>query len=164
MAKPKQQGAVANRPLYSRISYLYQAAAYLSSTASNETSKTPELAHDDGSTSQPELPASMAKPLEHKVKQSMSRHLLSDMRATSLKSQIRLSPAMKQTICKYCDTLLIDGETSTSVIENTSKGSKKPWADVLVMSCKTCGGLKRFPVNATRPKRRPAREQANAAV
>lgn len=164
MAKPKQQGAVANRPLYSRISYLYQAAAYLSSTASNETSKTPESAHDDGLPTQAGLPASMANPLEQKAKQSMSRHLLSDMRATSLKSQIRLSPAMKQTICKYCDTLLIDGETSTSVIENTSKGSKKPWADVLVMTCKTCGGLKRFPVNATRPKRRPAREQAKAAV
>ncbi|RYP05947.1 hypothetical protein DL765_009671 [Monosporascus sp. GIB2] len=65
---------------------------------------------------------------------------------------------MKHTICKYCDTLLVEGDTSTSFVENQSKGGKKPWADVLVVKCNTCGGLKRFPVQAPRQKRRPIRE------
>ncbi|RYP86163.1 hypothetical protein DL769_000775 [Monosporascus sp. CRB-8-3] len=65
---------------------------------------------------------------------------------------------MKHTICKYCDTLLVEGHTSTSFVENQSKGGKKPWADVLVVKCNTCGGLKRFPVQAPRQKRRPIRE------
>lgn len=161
MAKSKQQGNVANRPLYSRISYLYQAAAYLSrTTANNGSLATSERAHHDESLLTQAGPAAAEKiPLERQVKQSMARHLLTDMRSTSLKTQIRLSPAMKRTICKYCDTLLIDGETSTSVIENTSKGAQKPWADVLVITCKTCGGLKRFPVNAPRQKRRPVRQE-----
>ncbi|ETS78493.1 hypothetical protein PFICI_10555 [Pestalotiopsis fici W106-1] len=160
MAKPKQQGNVANRPLYSRISYLYQAAAYLSTTATNESSETSDLTPHVDVLPQAELAAASEKrPLEQQVKQSVARHLLTDMRSTSLKTQIRLSPAIKRTICKYCDTLLIDGQTCTSVIENTSKGSKKPWADVLVITCNICGGLKRFPVNAARQKRRPVRQE-----
>lgn len=64
---------------------------------------------------------------------------------------------MKHSICKYCDSLLIEGETSSSVVENKSKGGQKPWADVLVVKCHTCEGVKRFPAQAPRQKRRPMR-------
>jgi ribonuclease P protein subunit RPR2 len=152
MAKPKQPGSVPNRPLYSRISYLYQAASYLSGVNENELQPAAESAGN--------VSAAKGKSLEHKTKQAMSRRLLTDMRATSLKTQIRLSPAMKRTICKYCDTLLIEGETCTSTVENKSRGGRKTWADVWVTTCKTCGGLKRSPVDAPRQKRRPARIRA----
>ncbi|KAI0019889.1 hypothetical protein F4780DRAFT_780013 [Xylariomycetidae sp. FL0641] len=49
--------------------------------------------------------------------------------------------------------------TSSSVVENKSKGGKKPWADVLVITCHTCQGVKRYPVQAARQKRRPVREK-----
>ncbi|KAK8040530.1 Rpr2-domain-containing protein [Apiospora marii] len=79
------------------------------------------------------------------------------MRTTSEKAVIRLSPALKHTVCKYCDSLLIEGETCVSVVENASKGGKKPWADVLVIRCKACKGVKRFPVGASRQKKQKLR-------
>ncbi|KAI0458426.1 RNAse P Rpr2/Rpp21/SNM1 subunit domain-containing protein [Xylaria acuta] len=146
MAKTKTTGSVPNKHLYSRLSYLHQAAAFLGSQAGNT--------HDSKS----EPPAADQSRLK------LARHLLTDLRATSLKSQIRLSPAMKRTICKFCDTLLIEGETSTSVVENKSKHGRKPWADVLVVKCNACHGVKRFPVRAPRQKCRPQREQVSEDV
>jgi ribonuclease P protein subunit RPR2 len=64
---------------------------------------------------------------------------------------------MKHSICKNCDTMLIDGSTCTNEVENKSKGGKKRWADVLVRKCNTCGLEKRFPIGAERQKRRPHR-------
>ncbi|RYP89521.1 hypothetical protein DL770_004340 [Monosporascus sp. CRB-9-2] len=155
-AKHKAAGSVPNRPIYSRISYLYQAAAYLSSARQSEgqiPDGTPQSSENETAAGQHAQSSSV-----NTTKQAMSRRLLTDLRASSLKAQIRLSPAMKHTICKYCDTLLVEGDTSTSFVENQSKGGKKPWADVLLVKCNTCGGLKRFPVQAPRQKRRPIRE------
>ncbi|KAI2639385.1 Rpr2-domain-containing protein [Xylaria nigripes] len=153
MAKPKGQGSVPNKHLYSRLSYLHQAAAFLGSQTG--ISEAPET-----------IPSALGfqtdggdRHVADQFNLKLARHLLTELRATSLKSQIRLSPRIKHTICKFCDTLLIEGETSTSLIENKSKGARKPWADVLVVKCNTCGGSKRFPVQAPRQKRRPQRER-----
>ncbi|KAI0487323.1 RNAse P Rpr2/Rpp21/SNM1 subunit domain-containing protein [Xylaria cf. heliscus] len=141
MAKTKTTTSVPNKHLYSRLSYLHQAAAFLGSqVGSTHDSKSESAATDQ-------------------LRLNLARNLLTDLRATSLKSQIRLSPAIKHTICKFCDALLIEGETSTSVVENKSKHGKKPWADVLVVKCNACHGVRRFPVQAPRQKRRPQREQ-----
>jgi ribonuclease P protein subunit RPR2 len=142
MAKSKANGSVPNRHLYSRLSYLHQAATFLGSQV--------------GSTEDPKSEHGLAA---DQSRLKLARHLLTDLRATSLKSQIRVSPGIKHTICKFCDALLIEDERSTSVVENKSKGGKKPWADVLVVKCNTCGGARRFPVQAPRQKRRPQREQ-----
>ncbi|OTB05038.1 hypothetical protein M426DRAFT_11129 [Hypoxylon sp. CI-4A] len=151
MAKQKGPGSVPNRPIYSRISYLYQAAAYMASHSDTDVSiRDLKYAEEDT--------AAQNDPARH-AKQALSRRFITDLRSTSLKSQIRLSPAMKHTICKFCDSLLIEGDTSSSAVENKSKAGKKPWADVLVVKCHTCGGVKRFPVQAPRQKRRPIREK-----
>ncbi|KAI0384432.1 Rpr2-domain-containing protein [Hypomontagnella monticulosa] len=157
MGKPKGPGSIPNRPIYSRISYLYQAAAYLANqpelkgpSPDTQISK----ATEEGNTSQ-----HVQTSHSDDARYALSRRFITDLRSASLKSQIRLSPAMKQTICKFCDSLLIEGETSSSTVENPSKGGKKPWADVLVITCHTCGGMKRFPVQASRQKRRPIREK-----
>ncbi|KAI1278912.1 RNAse P Rpr2/Rpp21/SNM1 subunit domain-containing protein [Xylaria sp. FL0933] len=160
MAKIKTIGSIPNRHLYSRLSYLHQAAAYLGSQVGNTlVSKTDCAASsnlEDG-----RVPTNAQRcPADVQLRLNYARHLLTDLRATSLKSQIRLSPAIKHTMCKFCDTLLIEGETSTSIVENKSRGGKKPWADVLVVTCNTCGRAKRFPVQSPRQKRRPNREQA----
>lgn len=87
----------------------------------------------------------------------MSRGLLADMRAVSLKVLIRQRPELKRSVCRYCDTLLLAEGTSGGgscdvVVENASRGGRKPWADVLVVRCRTCGGAKRFPVGEPRTK------------
>lgn len=86
-----------------------------------------------------------------------SRHLISQLRSVSLKGQIRLSQAMKHSICKRCDSLLVPGSTSSTRVENKSRGGKKPWADVLIVTCHSCSAVKRFPVGGKRQRRRPLR-------
>ncbi|KAI1811081.1 Rpr2-domain-containing protein [Poronia punctata] len=140
----KASTSVPNKHLFSRLSYLHQAATSLGV----QVEKSGKDTDTDTDTDTTRL--------------NLARHLLTTFRATSLKSQIRVSPAIKHTICKFCDSLLIEGKTSTSVVENRSKGGRKPWADVLVVRCDTCGGVRRFPVGAERQKRRPLREQTVA--
>lgn len=172
--------------LHSRISYLYQAATYLaeaykkdsakqkddskSSAAEDakinenndssgrkqvdtETEETVNMKMDEDDRSQPtktEKP-SISEGLEP------SRRLLSHLRVVSLKSQIRLTPTVKHSICKNCDSLLIPGRTSTSRFENRSRGGRKAWADVLVVTCISCGLAKRYPIGAKRQSRRTER-------
>ncbi|OIW31008.1 Rpr2-domain-containing protein [Coniochaeta ligniaria NRRL 30616] len=138
MAKGKPVATVQNRPMYSRISFLQQAATYLTQAS--------EKSHD-------EMRSGQAKP----ISTGAARRLVTDLRSVSLKTRIRLSPAVKQTMCKYCDALLIEGETCTTVIENKSKGGKKPWADILVRKCHACGNAKRHPLNSARQKRKSLR-------
>lgn len=159
MAKAKGAPGVQNRHIYARASYLYQAASYL---ASQSESKSTQPAPAKKASSQPAKPGDKQKAVSN-----ASRQLLSDMRSVSLKVQIRHSPELKRTICRYCDTLQVEGQTCSSSVENNSKGGKKPWADVLVLQCLACGNSKRFPVNAARQLRkslRAAKPQAKQAV
>jgi ribonuclease P protein subunit RPR2 len=130
-AKGTKGAGIPHKHLHARASYLHQASSYLSlasrSTTGNE--KVPD----------------------HPGRDSVqSRHLLTQLRAVSLKSQIRLAPEMKHTVCKRCSSLLIAGKTSIERIENESRGGLKPWADVLIIKCDFCGTTKRFPVGARR--------------
>ncbi|KUI74475.1 Ribonuclease P protein subunit rpr2 [Cytospora mali] len=164
MAKKKAPG-VQNKPMYSRISFLYQAAAYLAAEAGKpglgSTQTTPLAAtcsdvhmEYDGHKDDTNHDGNAA---QTQATQALSRSLLNDLRSVTLKNQIRITPDIKRTICKYCDTLLVEGQTCTSTVENKSKGGRKPWADVLTIKCHACGRQKRFPVNASRQKRRPLR-------
>lgn len=181
MAK-KKPGQVPNRHIYTRISFLYQAAVY-SAQISNQDSSTTSGHHSRaaiadagaGADADADTDTNMEREGDRKqdqassfqdskhatIDQNVSRKFLTDMRAITQKSVIRAGPHIKRSICKYCDTLLIDGQTSSSVVENNSKGAKKPWADVLVIKCHTCGRQKRFPVNAPSHKRRQLREPKN---
>jgi ribonuclease P protein subunit RPR2 len=123
----KGQPSAPNKHLYSRLSYLYQAASYLAvASASSDPSTAKEP------TKEPSTAA--------------SRSLLRQMRSISRKGQIRLSRDIKRTVCKSCDSLLIPGRSATVEVENTSVEASKPWADVFVIKCSTCGYTKRFPV------------------
>ena len=186
MKVQKGAAAVPQKHLHSRISYLYQAATYLTNAydsglkirdsepvyeglaaaaiQENSLLGTTEIA---GQEKRRVIPTqtkrddcrpegNALKPLLFKAL-GPSCHLLSQLRAVSLKSQIRLAPAMKHSICKRCNTLLISGSTSTSHVENKSRSGKKAWADVLVVTCDSCGFLKRYPVGAKRQRRRTER-------
>lgn len=154
-----QKGSVPNKSLHSRVSYLYQAASYLAAQQQEQhsTTVTPSTAENAHTSNQE---SGMTPEMSY---QPLSRRLVSDLRSVSLKVQIRMSPAMKLSICKNCDTLLVDGSTCTTQVENKSKGGKKPWADVLVKKCNTCEKEKRFPLGAERQKRRPQRSSESQA-
>lgn len=155
MAKDKAgkgEKSIPNKHLHARTSFLYQAATYLSLQTS----------------AQPPPEASKAQSIttvntghNGPPQSALALQLASHLRAVSLKAQIRLSPDMKRSICKKCNTVLIPGRTSTSLIENKSRGGRKPWADVLVIQCNFCGGQKRFPVGSTRQLPKSKRSSPN---
>ena len=172
--------------LHSRISYLYQAAVYLSGTtdkmhicsASSDkeeqtgnnrvaTATMSEAASDQNLCLLSANEETSVVLEEHHVLEAgnsaLSRQLLAHLRSVSLKAQIRLSPTMKHSICKRCDLLLVPGSSATVSIENKSRGGRKPWADVLVMTCTACGTAKRFPIGAKRQLRKEER-RAQAGV
>lgn len=184
MKTQKSATTIPQSHLHSRISYLYQAATYLAevhkkdpASQKNESKihevQGAEMNAESGSrnkfdtnmeerenrtieSNNPIQPVETAKP---SISEALgpSRRLLSHLRAVSLKSQIRLTPTMKNSMCKNCDSLLIPGRTSTSRLENKSRGGRKPWADVLAMTCNSCGFVKRHPIGAKRQSRRAER-------
>lgn len=160
MGKAKATG-VQNRHIYTRASYLYQAGAYLASRVpdSHHASSQPRPSSPEGRETEAGDATIAAVDRQHRAIQNTSRQVISDMRAVSLKVLIRQTSAIKKTICKFCDTLLVEGKTCRSVVENFSRGGRKPWADVLAIECKTCGRVKRFPVSASKQKRRPLRDR-----
>ncbi|KAA8569322.1 hypothetical protein MFRU_004g01410 [Monilinia fructicola] len=148
---------VPNKVLYSRISYLYQAATYLAVQGDENQDQPIKEGVSD---------SSMKDVMQCDIKvdanftgscQPLSRRLISELRSVSQKGLMRMSPEMKHSMCKNCQTLLMEGTTCTAHIENKSKGGKKPWADVLVRKCNTCGLEKRFPLVTERQPRRPRR-------
>lgn len=185
MAKEKTKGQKGpqQKHLHSRISYLYQAANYLanvqystqdSSTAAISSSASLQarrLVFDkslENSESRGHVISSAApddakelkvsrEPTSQILAPSNSRRLINSLRCVSLKSQIRLTPEIKNSLCKQCDALLVPGMSSTHRFENLSKGGKKPSADVLVVTCNTCSTQKRFPVGANRQSKKSAR-------
>ncbi|KAK2628092.1 hypothetical protein QTJ16_002738 [Diplocarpon rosae] len=159
MVKAKA-GSVPNKAIHSRVSYLYQAAAYMAAQRETvESSRDRTIADAEGGGRQ-EKDLFMSRSIGpgKALSQPASRRLVADLRSVSRKVLIRISPAMKHSMCKNCDTILLDGSTCTSDIENRSRGGKKQWADVLVRKCNTCGLAKRFPLAAQRQQRRPQRE------
>ena len=184
-SKARTHKEVAQKHLHSRISFLYRAATCLAKVDGQSQARVPCI--DDGAkkschpgrelqcaattpqaVSENGLNAStiqqhnmMPETGPHNSRASedfaLSRQLLAHLRAVSLRSQIKLPPAVKHTMCKRCNVVLIPGSTFTSYIENKSSGGKKPWADVLVTTCTACGTSKRFPVGAKRQVRKESR-------
>lgn len=181
MKAEKKATGPAHKHLYSRISYLYQAATHLMNArrdqaiAASTVDGHPDPGHikprDQSLLPNPQMAGTDEENLETspslapilvstELKDALGPtcHLISHLRSVSLKGQIRLSPAMKHSICKGCDAVLVPGSTSSVRLENKSRGGKKPWADVLIITCCLCGVVKRFPVGAKKQCRRPQRE------
>lgn len=157
----KGSGGVNNKALHSRVSFLYQAAAYLATRdlqTLEDSSNAKRMDAHQGVTRACAGALHIAFQDEASLpSQALSRRCISDLRSVTLKTQIRLSPSVKHSICKRCDLMLLDGSTCTSKVENKSKGGRKPWADVLVRKCKSCGYERRFPCEANRQARRLSR-------
>jgi ribonuclease P protein subunit RPR2 len=95
---------------------------------------------------------------------ALARTYIYQMRGVSLKSQLRLPIEQKRSFCKRCDILLIAGNNCTEEIRNPSRGSRKPWAEVRVVRCTTCGTEKRFPRTDRRSSKLSARQKPQTAT
>lgn len=131
LLKPK---GIPNRHLHARTTFLYQAASYLTLRSSSESKECGSENKVSSEPTQPQLPSSLALQLG------------SDLHTVSRKAQLRLSVDLKRSMCKSCNAILVPGRTAEQTIENQSKGGRKPWADVLIISCKRCGSKRRMPV------------------
>lgn len=180
MAKDKGKGQ--NRHLRARISYLQQAAAYLTEQQLQDTktgsapppppqtervakgtTSVDTLAPTDGNAGKPNEQPSVDNEGRPKSdtqllqRGGLAHHVSSHLRQVALKSQIRLCLSTKHSTCKTCDAVLIEGRTCRRYTENSSRAARKPHADVLVIECTACGTQKRFPVGAKRQKRKALR-------
>lgn len=77
--------------------------------------------------------------------QVLSRALARNVDLVSKKTVLKLTPAMKRTICKKCHTNLIPGINMKIRIENLSKKQLEK-SQVLVHQCNNCLEQKRFPI------------------
>lgn len=180
MAKNKTKSGVPNKHLHARISYLQQAATYLTLHKQPQQHAKTTKPLDSGNitslqsgteTGDIELPRSITgspvgltaiegRSTTFNVQPSggLLHHLSNHLRQVAQKSQIRLHTSVKHSICKICSAILIEGETSKKYIENLSRGGRKPHADVLVLECGVCGSKKRFPTGAKRQLRKSQRQ------
>ena len=180
------QKAPGQKHLYSRVSFLYQAATYLAE-ASSEGQTTVfksnackvssgyskadpailTITNDHGPSFLPrEKDVLTDKGSNDIVEQSnpaLTNRLLGHLRAVSLKGQVRLSATVKHNICKRCDALLVPGVSATAKMENKSRDGRKPWADVFVINCHNCGTAKRFPIGSKRQSTRKERQPRSMA-
>lgn len=174
--------SVTQKHLHARISYLFQASNYFSTISHHQEQPLREKdgpVKYDGSnfsnvtqhystkirSEKKETPTKTSRALSFpnsKASSNLSCQMASHMRAVSLKSQIRLSSNVKRLVCRRCDNLLMPGELSTERLENLSKNGAKPWADVLVLTCNSCGTEKRYPVGAKRQPRKAVRNGQKA--
>jgi ribonuclease P protein subunit RPR2 len=147
-SKSEKKGeGVPHRHIHSRISYLHQAATYLStiSKASSESEKV------HGGALSKQTPVSTT-PQRRNGNDGLSQQLLSHAKGISRKTNIRMSKDLKRTICKRCQALLVADLSSTQMVRNASKDQAKPWADVLEVRCNACGTVKRYPVTSGQRK------------
>ncbi|EEA22687.1 conserved hypothetical protein [Talaromyces marneffei ATCC 18224] len=163
-AKKGDKGAPggAHSHIRARMAYLHRAAIYLQTHPKSETN-TPTQNPDDIKHGDREKD-SEARQAKSNIQATMPRQYITQMRSIALKTQQRLSQETKRGFCKRCDLLLVPGETSTEEIQNESKGCRKPWADVLVVRCKACETVKRFPQNQKRSVKLAVRGKEKAAV
>ncbi|KAK3652063.1 hypothetical protein LTR22_011852 [Elasticomyces elasticus] len=188
MGKEKTKTGIPNKHIHARISYLQQAATYLtvqrerlndagliadrtSIVAKNEAQQLLQSLDDEHPTTDPNEVTSIDKATKkneewkHEAVIDLPRsgglplYLASHLGQIARKTQTRLHPKIKHSICRTCNAVLVIGETCTKRVENDSRGDRKPHADVLVVQCTVCGAAKRFPVGAKRPKRKAARLQ-----
>ncbi|KAK3640765.1 hypothetical protein LTR56_011642 [Elasticomyces elasticus] len=188
MGKEKTKTGIPNKHIHARISYLQQAATYLTvqrerfndagliadrplMVVKNEAQQLLQSLDDEHPATNPKEVTSIdAATKTHEVWKrkagldlpqsgGLSLYLASHLGQIARKTQTRLHPNIKHSICRTCNAVLVIGETCTKRMENVSRAGGKPNADVLVVECTVCGAAKRFPVGAKRQKRKAARSQ-----
>ncbi|KAG4301677.1 hypothetical protein PCANB_001828 [Pneumocystis canis] len=109
--------------LYSRISFLYQAASIYTTRSIFSQSTYKDI--------QSEL--------------ALSKFYINTAKRIAQKAVLKLNPSIKRTLCRRCDTLLLPTITSSIKVENLSKKNIRK-ADTIIITCNFCNAKKRYPV------------------
>ena len=154
----KQAGS-GKKGLEARISHLHRAAAYLShiKTASTHPTKAAVLSGGENEAQASPHGQGQETPGSSSQDSSLARHYLCQLKDVSLKAQIRLSPAIKHSMCRRCGVYLEDKGSMQTHLDNPSSGARKPWAQVKVFQCLNCGHCRRVPVGTSRQPRKTLR-------
>lgn len=121
----KESKIAPQQELYSRISFLYQAAnIYTSHSIFNQNIFVNE---------------------DIQSKLALSRFYINTARKIAQKAVLKINSSIKRTLCRRCDTVLLPAITSSIKVENLSKKNKKK-ADIMVITCNFCNTQKRYPV------------------
>lgn len=149
MAKEKKSknASLPQKNVHLRLAFLHQAASHLVDRMQNDRHQIPRTEDNDAPVSKTLLGVSVTQP----------RYLVNQMKGVGRKSVIRLHKHTKRSVCKRCDELLVDGKNAVREVENKSRNQSKPWADVHVVKCLTCGTSKRFPIGADCLNQKPKR-------
>lgn len=161
---------IPNKHLHARVAFLQQAATYLAfqRSALNEPESEPgqrsSITGQEGEVRSRRMDAlsrlaSDVPAISLDRVSGLSPYLSSQLRQVALKAQIRLEPAVKRSICKTCNTILLEGETCLEFMENLSRNGGKPHAATQVLECRACGAKKRFPLTAKRQKKKGERRE-----
>nr|POE66232.1 ribonuclease p protein subunit rpr2 [Quercus suber] len=164
MTKDKK-GGPANKHLHARIAYLNEAAVYLATQKPHESvapqpkqsSESQGIDPDEQSHEKSLSESSASFGPSRPLNGGLSVHLASHLRQVAQKAIIRLSPEIKRSICKTCNSVLVESKTSKKYVENLSRKGAKAHADVMVIECCLCGTKKRVPIGATRQPKKARR-------
>lgn len=150
MAKEKKSKSTSlpQKHVHLRLAFLRQAASHLADRERDDIRR--DLVMDED---QSQTPA-----VSTKTDNAQPRHIINQMKGVSRKAVVRLHRDTKRSICKRCDEVLIEGMTAVKRTENKSANRARPWADVHIIECKTCGALKRFPVDLGCPREKAGDE------
>lgn len=132
--------SVANRDILQRLSYLYQASQLLG-TSSVPPPPVPGPIPAGLHGAERRLEARRRTRERHGTAPAdLARAYVRDMRAIGMKTNMRMDPAVKRTLCKGCDMVLVPGLTA-QVRVNTSSNA----GNVVCYTCLSCHKPRRFP-------------------
>ncbi|GAA6009560.1 hypothetical protein JCM11491_003606 [Sporobolomyces phaffii] len=111
VSEPTGATSVPSRDALQRLSYLYQASVLLDNIGLAAPSS-----NADADSRRARNPPRALKPV--------SRHLVRTMSEVAMKATVRMDPAVKRTVCKQCDSVLVPGiSSSLPVLTRTSSST-----------------------------------------
>ncbi|GAA5910431.1 ribonuclease P Rpr2/Rpp21/SNM1 subunit [Sporobolomyces salmoneus] len=105
-----------------------------------------------------ETSASSGRPGEERLR-PISRHLVRTMQDVAKKATLRMDPAVKRTVCKGCDSVLVPGISSSVRIKPSG-----PHAHLVVHTCANCLAQRRLPAPPLLPEPEPDQALDTAQV
>ncbi|KAF8310059.1 RNAse P Rpr2/Rpp21/SNM1 subunit domain-containing protein [Cantharellus anzutake] len=127
--------SIPNKELIQRMSFLYQSTVYLGAL-SNATPPT--------------------SPSKRRSFSNLARNQASILRSIGAKAQIRMDPAVKRSMCKSCNSILIPGSTcSTRIKSSPIHGNRR------TTTCLNCHTSRSIP---SPPEPRDGKETASSLI
>ncbi|KAH8107874.1 Rpr2-domain-containing protein [Cristinia sonorae] len=159
--------SVANRDILQRMNFLYQASAFLNTIvdppAVPEPPSPPVVSSIASTPVQQERQLKIQRKRVERLKKrhpptcaALSRSYINSMKIIGQKTNVKLDPAVKRTICKSCNVVLMPGATATVRVKSSSTHG-----NMMLYTCMSCKQIRRIPAP---PTLHPQVEDPDSAV